>query len=611
MSEKILGLELSSDSLTAVVIKRSFNKYTIVDSAWTQCDLKRETKNSQEESNSISNSIWRGLKWDSESFEDALKTLISKLDLKGCSKSALCLPAYLVSFRTLNMPFASESKIRQILSYELTSHLPISYGGYISDFIILKESDFIDFNNIDNPTLSKISNREQIPTTTSKEEQTSNSISNNTQNSILNTSKKASNKTCIFTASIPVTVIDTFFSILKKYGIEPELVTSQGIVAANFINNNVINKENNNLIKDSSYLIKDNNYLIKQFVNTGFKKRTNQNNDNALSVLIERRVSDTLLSFILKGNIVAIRSFVGDKDDSFVQRTVQQTIIGLSQRYNIEIAKINKIDLSDYESSINLQIGNLDSNHLQPDKFQSKNLQANSFGLNQLQKDSVQSDNFNQSNAIEQSNKLHWFNAIAAAFCLIKREKTINFCQDKYAKNSFFNKFKDNIISLSIFVATLFVCLFINIEFDILALKKEVKILDKAITESFIKTFPDVKTVVEPLMQMQVKIRELEQSGFVRGGQASNGSRSKIRAIEILYELSNRISKNIDIEITRFLLSEGRLVIAGNTDNFNTIDKVKTVLEQYDRFKSVTINSATADKTGKRILFNFIVEFKE
>ncbi|MBF0376649.1 MAG: PilN domain-containing protein [Desulfamplus sp.] len=567
MSEKILGLELSSDSLTAVVIKRSLNKYTIADSAWTQYDLKTEKKNSQEESNSIPNSIWRCLKWDSESFEDALKTLISELDLKGCSKSALCLPAYLFSFRTLNIPFTSDSKIRQILSYELASHLPISYAGYVSDFILLKESDFIDLNNIDNST------------------------------------KKSSNKPFIFTASLPINVIDTLFSILKQYGIEPELVTSQGIVAANFINNNVINKENNNLVKDRTNLIKDRNNLISKILDTQFKKRINQKSDNALNVLIERRVSDTALSFILNGNIVAIRSFIGEKEDSFVEKTVQQTIVGLSQRYNIEIAKVNKIDLSDYGASVNLlndlhldNLGYFTSKNLHSDNFQAKNLQLG---------------NFNQSNVIEQLNNLHWFNAIAAAFCSIKREKTINLCQDKYAKSSFFNKFKDSIISLSIFSAALFICLFINIEFDILTLKKEVKILDKAITESFIKTFPDVKNVVEPLMQMQVKIRELEQSGFVKGGQGSNNSRSKIRAIEILYELSNRIPKNIDIEVTRFLLSEGRLVIAGNTDNFNTIDKIKTLLEQYDRFKSVTINSANADKTGNRILFNFIVEFKE
>ncbi|MBF0389238.1 MAG: hypothetical protein HQK71_03950 [Desulfamplus sp.] len=479
MGEKILGVEISLDSLSAVVIKRGLKSCTILDLGITLLN-----------------------RFDTKEFADKFEKLLSKLNLKGCKNAAICLPASLISFRSLTIPFNSESKIRQILNYELNSHLPVSNVSYISDFI---------------------------------------------QVSSLNS---------IFTASVPTDIIALCSSVLKKHGLEPELITAQGIISSNYIINS--------------------------------KKR--DKNSSAITVLVEKTKYSTVISFIFKEDVLAVRSFLGTKDAKFIQNTVHHTLVGLSQQYDIENHKINIVNLDD-----EINIGELID--------LSNRANRDIFDLSDYLSDQLPDD---LPDPLQTTPK--WFNAITVAAHSTKQNKMINFCQQEYANSSFFNKFKIDIITFLIFAAITAIALFINIEHEVFELKKEIRAIDNEIAATFTKTFPDVKNVVEPLMQMQVKLREAKSQIAFGSDKIGRLPNQNIKAIEILYELSSRVSDDVDVEVTRFLMSEGRVVLAGTTDNFNSVDKIKTMIEKYDRFKSVTISSATADKTGNRVLFNFIIE---
>jgi len=556
MSEKILGLELSAGALTAVVIKKSFKSCTIIDSCWTpylgrdeammpdnsakglvgtQPLSKDHGKTQYPSKDHLKRSGWQ---WDSGSFEDALTVIVSKLDLKGCSASALCLPASLVSFRTMKVPFTSETKVRQILPFELNSHLPMSHGEYLSDFVLVQE--FHSNNNC--------SEAAYVPVATSGVlgRENMNNLSNSQENHI-------------FTASIPVDVMDICFAALKKHGIEPEFVTSQGVVAATCLED---------------------------------------------ALIIERTESATVISILLKKNVVAVRSFDGKKNQAFIAKSIDQTLAGLSYRYGSQISPNLCYIFSDknFSGRSDLAISHRDlSEFLTPDIGKIEGCEVKQVNI---------CDYIDIEEAVDLADDVNWFNAMAAALCCVMREKRINFCQGGYAKDSFFHKFRSQLVLFAAFASITIAALFVNIFYDISLLQKEVTLLDRAITQTFKKIFPDVKAVVEPLMQMQVKVREAEkQSGFVPGEKGGSAP-VNIRAIDILYELSNRIPQGVDIDVSRFLISEGRVVMAGTTDNFNTVDKIKTLIEKYDKFKSVTISSATADKSGNRVAFNFLIELK-
>jgi len=50
------------------------------------------------------------------------------------------------------------------------------------------------------------------------------------------------------------------------------------------------------------------------------------------------------------------------------------------------------------------------------------------------------------------------------------------------------------------------------------------------------------------------------------------------------------------------------LMIVGNTDTFNSVNKIKSKLEQADFFKKVIIGSANIDKAENRVRFKLQIK---
>ena len=63
-----------------------------------------------------------------------LGELAGTLDLSGCRKAVVMVPDPWVSFRTLSLPFANRSRIRQILGHELAPVLPRDDIDYTTEF---------------------------------------------------------------------------------------------------------------------------------------------------------------------------------------------------------------------------------------------------------------------------------------------------------------------------------------------------------------------------------------------------------------------------------------------------------------------------------------------
>jgi hypothetical protein len=56
------------------------------------------------------------------------------------------------------------------------------------------------------------------------------------------------------------------------------------------------------------------------------------------------------------------------------------------------------------------------------------------------------------------------------------------------------------------------------------------------------------------------------------------------------------------------VISPDTVIISGNTDEYNSVDEIKTSLEQIDSFKKVTITSSNTDRSGKEVRFQLKVE---
>jgi len=116
MSRKVLGLDIRSDCVCAVLVKSSLRESRIADCLSVPIP---------ETAPDVS-SPWR----------TALETVAEKMDLEGAD-CAVAMPAVFFSSRNLRVPFASNKKIRMVLPFEMEPSLPFQVDDLTIDFSIL------------------------------------------------------------------------------------------------------------------------------------------------------------------------------------------------------------------------------------------------------------------------------------------------------------------------------------------------------------------------------------------------------------------------------------------------------------------------------------------
>ncbi|MCD4736128.1 MAG: hypothetical protein K8R53_08805 [Bacteroidales bacterium] len=194
----------------------------------------------------------------------------------------------------------------------------------------------------------------------------------------------------------------------------------------------------------------------------------------------------------------------------------------------------------------------------------------------------------------------------------ISPDKTVkyqfNFCKGKYGTSSFLKTYFSNIAAGIALLLCVFALLILTTSFDNLKLDKKILAIDKKARLIFLATFPDKKKIQDPYLQMKANAKEAIKKSGSTGDKGQFVKNEYVKVVGIMSELSRKIASSTDMEISRFLFNNGRLVLSGSTDNFNNVDNIKSKIELSDLFERVIISSAAADKKGDRVNFKFIIE---
>ncbi len=490
MSSKILGIDLGISSLSAVVVERSIKGCSLIASCTLlKDDLKAEE--AQDSNNSTESALFLN--------HTVLNALGLKMDISQCSIAAVAVPALDVSFRTIDLPFTSAGKIRQVLPFELGACLPLTSDPYLSDFILI--------NATDDPR-----------------------------------------KSIVFTASIPEPAVKDCYSSFEAIKIKPQLITPQGYCAAQW-----------------------------------FLSVLDPSGDFLIICLLSRNVS---VSLAKEGTIVHVRSLGLKTTPESLSMAAKHTVaaFGIKSGFDFSPGKCVVLGRQEPDGSL---AGLLNKRFECPVYFSQDLLKADEHPI---------------------LDTPHRINAFSAAHALAETRPLINFCQGDYGTDSFLKKYAGQMALTAGFILALFFAVLFSIWADIGASKKRISNLDNASVSIFKTTFPGINKVVDPLLQMKVELKKAREKIGVTDNDSVSAASLDYRAIDILTQLSEKIPDTIDVETTRLVLNPGRLVISGNTDNFNNVDKIKGLLESSDRFKQVRISNAAADKNGKRVRFKFIID---
>jgi general secretion pathway protein L len=353
----------------------------------------------------------------------------------------------------------------------------------------------------------------------------------------------------IITAAVEKSKLQSFLDTLSTFNIEPEIVTVGGYPTAWSLAN---------------YLDSHKNWL---FIDIDKNKST--------------------IFIILSGRICLIRSFAIRADAHSYKLNslcgnIRQTIYALEKIIGLDFeldggfitgCGINDLDLGkDIEQALGFPIER----------------------LNILQITNI----LKQQSPPESWTPFLMDNALSLALMEVEGAKGFNFRKGPFALKKFWEENKKNLIQTGVFFILILSLGWFNVFLDSYFMEKRLARLDQQITGIFTSTFPEVKNIVDPVQQMKIKIQQAKENALLPGE-----TEKHIRAIDILNTISKAIPKDVDVTLKTFVMGAESVSISGDTDSFNSVDNIKSKLEQADIFKKIVISSANIDKFDKRVRF--------
>lgn len=199
----------------------------------------------------------------------------------------------------------------------------------------------------------------------------------------------------------------------------------------------------------------------------------------------------------------------------------------------------------------------------------------------------------------KQWNPLIMNNALALAIRGIKKASGFNFAVGAFEPKRKYDIFKKNVKSVVAVLIAVAVLLGIDLFMDYRNDRLYVNQLKSSIRTIFTETMPGTPRIVEPLHQMKTALDEMRKisSGLSHAG-------SGITVLDILNDISRQIPPEVDLLITNFTVNGNVVEIKGETDNFNTVDSIKSALDKSTLFANVKISSANLIKKGSRVGFD-------
>jgi len=480
MSRKILSLEIREESVAAVMLDSGFKGSLLEKQGYFPIPADKA---------------------GNDGVKAALQAIVEAFKPAGVT-CVLGIPATLISFRNISIPFHDTKKIRQVLPFELEPSLPVPVDELIFDFEAVKQDKQQD----------------------------------------------------LLTFSVKKTEIQRYLDLLEAFNLRPTVIMPGGYAAARFIST---------MADDSGDFI---------IIDTG------ENNHTIYAVCSGHVRMVRTLPVASAGNPV-IRS---------LETTMQRTFTALQDNLGIVVKPSAVFSAGPQAALLTTENGSSTLLGVQVKAIDSLRTFPRLKG-------SMDTPDW-------QSGRLD----IALALALMETETIsgVNFSTERSTIQHYWSEYRKNIILTAILVGLTLMTTLGGQLLAVNAKERQLAELDSQIETVFKSTFPEVARVVDPLQQMQIKIKE--------GGDSNIGvnlTGTRVRIIDILDTLSKQVPSSADVKVNRMVAGTDNVVLSGNTDNFNTVDEIKGRLEKADLFKSVTISSADLEKSGNRVRFKLKLDF--
>ncbi|MBW2630660.1 MAG: pilus assembly protein PilM [Deltaproteobacteria bacterium] len=506
MPEKILGLDISSNSIKAVRVTAGLRGYEIAGVSLIDIDEAGGT-------------------------EEALKRLFENDAFKN-SVCVTSLPAGSFSFRNIRLPFKNRRKIDKTIAYELEPLLPYSADDVLIDYTVVDQGDQSE----------------------------------------------------IFAAAIPESVVGDLVRHLDGYHVETSIIDIDAVPVVSRITAG--GDVGCGLLLDIGYrdttgvLFRDGRvFHIRHFPFGGA---------NITGALAEAAGIEFSEAEEKKRSGDAGRT--GKKVSAVCRKFF------LEVKNTLEFLKL-KEELEEEPGGIFLTGGGA---LYQPLRDEMENF----FSLPVEMVDVSAAEDIGMEEGITEGlNSMLMNQALALATRESKKGVGFNFAIEEFKPKRAYEKFRKDFKWVAA-LAFIVLCTFgIDLYMDYHYSRARLDRLKSEITSVFKETCPEVTKIVDPVQQLKVKITLAHQSSA-----GMNGTGFGTKTLDILKDISKLVPGTTDFLITSFAFDGDTVKIKGETDNFNSVDGIKSELGKSSCFRNVTISSASLIKKGNRVGFDLRME---
>lgn len=195
--------------------------------------------------------------------------------------------------------------------------------------------------------------------------------------------------------------------------------------------------------------------------------------------------------------------------------------------------------------------------------------------------------------------------ALSLAVREIKKGHGFNLRKGEFEIKKNIFKIMKELRKAGIAILIIFLFLLFDLGADYFLLKNRYEAAQQKCAELYSRSFPDAGDVKYPLLQMKQKIDELGKSASILPGDINKEQ----KVIDIINDISKRITKTSDVDVTNMVIDSETVRISGETDSFNTVNNIENELESSIYFSDPKI-SGKLDKTGKRVEFDLKLQRK-
>lgn len=128
--------------------------------------------------------------------------------------------------------------------------------------------------------------------------------------------------------------------------------------------------------------------------------------------------------------------------------------------------------------------------------------------------------------------------------------------------------------------------------------------LKAQVRAAFQDGFPQVKNVVDEIQQAKAAVAELNKKAAFFGS-------GDLTVLGVLAEISQRVPKEIRLDVQDFSVEGDKVRIEAETNSFDAVDKIKADLEQFPKFKEVTVGDAKVSADQTKVRFRISITLTE